>query len=67
MPVVVTTETDPSNKAERLASPKPRRRWRRNEEATIELEIGGVLVRVGTAKSGPTVAREFSRPWFRLT
>ena len=56
VPVVVTTEPDPSTKAERSASPKPRKRRRRSEEATIELEIGGVLVRVGTAKSGPTVA-----------
>ena len=55
-PVVVAEMTDlPPEAAGEAAKPKPRRR-RRSRDVGIELEIGGVVVRVGRGAEAKTVA-----------
>ncbi len=57
VPVIVTPEPEAAPGIEPSVNGKPRKRRRRNERASIELEIDGVVVRVGRdADAGAIVA-----------
>ncbi len=56
VPVVMSPEAEASCRDEAMACPKPRRRRRRSEGASIELEIDGVVVRVGRDADAGAIA-----------
>ena len=56
VPVVVSPEPKATASSEPSTLPKPRRRRRRSEGASIELEIGGVVVRVGRDADAGAIA-----------
>ena len=56
VPVIVASEPEAPPRDEAPTGPKPRRRRRRTEEASIEVEIGGVVVRVGRHADAGAIA-----------
>ena len=56
IPVIVASEPDAPLRDEAPTGPKPRRRRRRGEEASIEVEIDGVVVRVGRHADARVIA-----------
>ena len=56
VPVIVTPEPEPPPSDERSTRPKPRKRRRQSEGASIELEIDGVVVRVGRDADAGVIA-----------
>lgn len=56
VPVIVASEPEALLRDEAPTGPKPRRRRRRGEEASIEVEIDGVVVRVGRHADAGVIA-----------
>ena len=56
VPVIVASEPKAPLRDEAPTGPKPRRRRRRGEEASIEVEIDGVVVRVGRDADAGVIA-----------
>ena len=56
VPVIVAPEPEAPPRDEAPTGPKPRRRRKRTEEASIEVEIAGVVVRVGRDADAGAIA-----------
>jgi transposase len=56
VPAVISTEAETPAGPGSATAPKPRRRRRRSEGAAIELEIAGVVVRVGRGADAGAIA-----------
>ena len=56
VPVIVTSEPEAPRSDELSERPKPRKRRRQSEGASIELEIDGVVVRVGRDADAGVIA-----------
>ena len=56
VPVIVASEPDAPLRDEAPTSPKPPRRRRRGKEASIQVEIDGVVVRVGRGADAGVIA-----------
>ena len=56
VPVIVASEPEAPPRDEAPTGPKPRRRRKRIEEASIEVEIDGVVVRVGRHADAGAIA-----------
>ena len=60
MPVIVASEPDAPLRDEAPTGPKPHRRRRRSEGASIEVEIDGVVVRLGRDADAGVIAAVIS-------